>query len=87
MSSPEESPLLSVLAELGLEILQDEIRDRCERLEDTPMGKMWLEAQRRRAQLQADGRAATTQDVRDYLRTISPIVREAAAARRRQDEE
>lgn len=83
----ESSPIIGALAELGFELLQDEVKHRCTKLEKTPLGEMIRIAARRREQIQSEKRQATSEDVRDFVREITPIARRAQQVNRLADEE
>lgn len=79
---PIKNPLLGALAELGLELLQDEIRHRCEQLEQEPIGHLFHAFQARRAQIRAEGREPTQDDFEQFLNEVPEIVARARAAKR-----
>lgn len=76
MALSKKSPLLSALLAAGREALEGDLKERLDELRTTPMGHMIDAAMKRKAQLEAEGKPATEEDVRAWIEECRRIARE-----------
>lgn len=82
MGDAKDSPLVRAFAEFAIELVQDEIKSRCERLEDEPLGHVLRDLKERHAKLQAEGRKANKDDIAKFFGDLPDILKAARAQHR-----
>jgi len=80
--SAKDNPLVRALAEVAFELVQDEVKHQCDRLEEKPLGHLIKEIKRRKQQIDEEGREPTQRDIEEFFAAVPGIVAGARARQR-----
>ena len=79
MRDPAESPLLTGAKNVLRRILEEEARDRVDKIAQTPLGHIVADVLRRNAQINAQGREWNVEDVENFADDLRETVARARA--------
>lgn len=75
-----KNPLVRAVAQVGMDLLEEEVRHRCAKLSRAPAGYVLRAWQARARQIAAEQRSVTDVDIHEFCDQIPELVRQARQA-------